>query len=96
MIESSCTVCNNKYEKRKSAFDLVDDCICLQGRCIDHKTYEMITSIETVDNLALSTCLSLACLFLEFVNTYSMPLRIKSTERQKSYLQMMKVYMLHK
>lgn len=28
---------------------------------IDHRNYEMLTSIETVDNRVLSTCFSVAC-----------------------------------
>lgn len=37
-------------------FDLAEDCICWQYCCMDHKTYEMMTSIEVVDNLVLSIC----------------------------------------
>lgn len=51
----------NKYEKSQSAFALVEECVYWQGHCIDHRAYEMMTSVETVNiiNLVLSTCLSL-------------------------------------
>lgn len=74
------------------AFDQTDDYIWWQGRCIDQRTYELMTSIDTVDNLVLSTCLSAACLVLEIVHMWSMSLRSKSTERQYHQMQVMKVY----
>lgn len=49
------------------------DSIQLSGklfRCIDHRPYEMMTSIETVKNIVLSTCfISVACLVLKIVYT---------------------------
>lgn len=54
----------------QSAFNLAVDCIWWQGPCIEHKTYEMMTLIETVDDLALSTCLSVTCLVLWATNRY--------------------------
>lgn len=39
-------------------------------RCIDHRAYEMMTSVESVDNNDLSTFLiSVACLVLRLVYT---------------------------
>lgn len=35
---------NNKYGKCQSVLDHAGDYICCQGRCIDHKTYEMLIS----------------------------------------------------
>ena len=62
----------------------MEDCICWQGGCIDHRIYEQMTSNETVDSPVLSTCLSVACLALENVHTKSMPLCIDLTERQNT------------
>lgn len=59
----------NKYEKRQSACDPLEDCICSQGRCIDRRTKKMMTSVGTVDNQVLSTCLSAACLLLDINHT---------------------------
>lgn len=37
-----------KKKTRQSAFDLPEDCMCRQGRCIDLRTYENMTLIEAV------------------------------------------------
>lgn len=46
------------YEKRSSLFNLAED---LQSSYIDHRTYEIMTAIKTVDNLyqfgLLGSCL---------------------------------------
>ena len=65
----------------------VEDCTCWQGRRIDHRTYEKITSNETVDSTVLSTCLSVAYFVLETVHTKSMPLCMELTEWQKHHMQ---------
>uniref|UniRef100_K1QUK5 Scavenger receptor class F member 2 n=1 Tax=Magallana gigas TaxID=29159 RepID=K1QUK5_MAGGI len=81
------------YKPRcKKACDPEEDCICLQGRCIEHRTYEKMTSNETVDSSGLSTYLSVVCLALETVHTKNMPLHIELTERQKHHMQVMKKY----
>lgn len=80
------------YEKRQQAFDLAEDCICWQGRCIESRTYEMMTLNIAVDSLDLLTCYSVACLILEIYHKYSMNVRIESTERQILQMQAMKAY----
>lgn len=51
MINYGLNIIYEIYEKRQSARDLAKYCICWQGRCNDHRRYEMVGD---VDNLNLT------------------------------------------
>lgn len=64
---------NNKYGKCQSVLDHADDYICCQGRCIDHKTYEMLISSGNImhffmnaQNMQLQASVQLASFICTF------------------------------
>lgn len=77
---TSAALCRNREKMERSVdnkvikYDLTKSeknvcCICWQGRCINHRTNEKMTSIDTLNSPVLSAFLSVACLTFNTVHT---------------------------
>lgn len=85
VIDNGLTISIKKTDSNWSI--KIEDCVCWQC-CIGHITYKMMTSIETVNKtcIVLSTCLSVASIWLLNDNTSSIYLVSSWRQQQMWFL----------